>query len=44
MNVFKHIHDKGYKGVLGMEHGNSKSGNAGELAVIAAYRKVDSFK
>jgi hydroxypyruvate isomerase len=43
-NVFKHIHDKGYKGVLGMEHGNSKSGKAGELAVIAAYRKVDSFK
>jgi len=44
MNVFKHIHDKRYEGVLGMEHGNSKSGKAGELAVIAAYRKVDSFK
>ena len=44
MNVFKHIHGKGYKGVLGMEHGNSKSGKAGELAVIVAYRKVDSFK
>jgi len=44
MNVFKHIHDKRYKGVLGMEHGNSKSGKAGELAVIAAYRKIDSFK
>jgi len=44
MNVFKHIHDKRYKGVLGMEHGNFKSGKAGELAVIAAYRKVDSFK
>ena len=42
-NVFKHIHDKGYKGVLGMEHGNFKSGKTGELAVIAAYRKVDSF-
>ena len=44
MNVFKHIHDKRYEGVLGMEHGNSKSGKAGELAVIAAYRKIDSFK
>ena len=44
MNVFKHIYDKRYKGVLGMEHGNSKSGKAGELAVIAAYRKIDSFK
>jgi len=43
-NVFKHIHDESYKGVLGMEHGNSKSGKAGELAVISAYRKVDSFK
>jgi len=35
MNVFKHIHDKRYKGVLGMEHGNSKSGKAGELAVTS---------
>ena len=43
MNVLKHIHDKGYRGVVGMEHGNSKSGKAGELAVIAAYRKVDAF-
>jgi hydroxypyruvate isomerase len=23
-NIFKHIHSKGYKGVLGMEHGNAK--------------------
>ncbi|MEE2876927.1 MAG: TIM barrel protein [Candidatus Neomarinimicrobiota bacterium] len=42
-NVFKHIYDKGYKGVLGMEHGNSKKGKAGEMAVIEAYRKVDAF-
>ena len=26
-----------------MEHGNSKSGKPGELAVIDAYRAVDSF-
>jgi len=42
-NIFKHIYEKGYKGVLGMEHGNSKSGKSGEQAVIDAYRTVDSF-
>ena len=42
-NIFKHIYEKGYKGVLGMEHGNSKPGKSGELAVIDAYRTVDSF-
>lgn len=42
-NVFKHIHGKGYKGVLGMEHGNSKEGKEGEQAVIAAYRYCDNF-
>ena len=43
LNVFKHIHDKGFTGVMGMEHGNSKPGKEGELAVIEAYAKVDSF-
>ncbi|MCC7504071.1 MAG: TIM barrel protein [Saprospiraceae bacterium] len=42
-NVFKHIHNKGYTGILGMEHGNSKEGKDGETAVIKAYREVDSF-
>ena len=42
-NVFKHIHSKGYKGILGMEHGNSQKGKAGEIQVIKAYREVDSF-
>jgi hydroxypyruvate isomerase len=40
-NVFRHIAEKGYTGILGMEHGNSKPGKEGELAVIDAYRKVD---
>ena len=40
-NVFRHIRDKGYQGVLGMEHGNSRPGREGELAVIEAYRSVD---
>lgn len=43
-NVFKHIYEKGYKGIVGMEHGISKSGKEGELALIKAYREVDSFK
>jgi hydroxypyruvate isomerase len=42
-NVFKWIHDKGYKGVLCMEHGQSKPGIEGERAVIDAYRACDQF-
>lgn len=43
LNVFKHIYNKGFNGIMGMEHGNSKQGKEGELAVIDAYRKVDNF-
>lgn len=43
LNVFKYIHNKGYEGILGMEHGNSKEGKAGEQAVIEAYKYVDTF-
>lgn len=42
-NVFKHIHSKGYTGVLGMEHGNSNGGKEGEIALLKAYRECDSF-
>ena len=42
-NIFKHIYSKGYKGVLGMEHGNVKPGKEGELALIKAYRNADDF-
>lgn len=42
-NVFEHIYKKGYKGILGMEHGKSKEGKEGENAVIEAYRKCDDF-
>ena len=42
-NIFKHIHDKGYQGVLCMEHGKSKRGKEGEIAVIEAYRACDDF-
>lgn len=42
-NIFKLIYDKGYKGVVGMEHGNAGAGKSGELALIKAYREADSF-
>ncbi|NND11539.1 MAG: TIM barrel protein, partial [Flavobacteriaceae bacterium] len=42
-NVFKFIRGKGYKGVLGMEHGNSKPDKEGEQRVIDAYKEVDNF-
>lgn len=43
-NVFKYIYDKGFEGVLGMEHGNAGEGKAGEQALIDAYVKADSFE
>lgn len=42
-NIFKHIYNKGYRGVMGMEHGNALPGKDGELALIKAYREADSF-
>jgi hydroxypyruvate isomerase len=41
-NIFRHIREKGYQGVLGMEHGNSKPDKAGEQAVIDSYVAADS--
>jgi hydroxypyruvate isomerase len=41
--IFKHIYNKGYKGILGMEHGNSLPGKDGEMVLIKAYRDSDSF-
>jgi hydroxypyruvate isomerase len=42
-NIFKHLYNKGYKGILGMEHGNSLPGKEGEMALIKAYRDSDNF-
>lgn len=39
--VFQHLKDKGYDGIVGMEHGNSMKGKEGDMAVIGAYRTVD---
>jgi hydroxypyruvate isomerase len=42
-NVFKFIYDKGFRDILGMEHGVMNSGPEGEKALIEAYKKVDAF-
>src|SRR5690606_2151853 len=42
-NIFKYLYEKGYKGVVGMEHGVSGSGKDGEQRLIDAYREVDTF-
>lgn len=42
-NIFKYLHKRGYKGILGMEHGVAGAGKEGELALIKAYREVDNF-
>ena len=42
-SIFKHLHAKGYAGIIGMEHGNSQGGREGERKVIDAYRAVDDF-
>jgi hydroxypyruvate isomerase len=42
-NVFRHIHGKGYTGVVGMEHGNATRGRDGERAVIDAYVVADGW-
>ncbi len=42
-NVFRHLYRKGFAGIVGMEHGNSRPGAEGERRVIDAYVEVDSF-
>lgn len=42
-NLFKFVHEKGFKGIVGMEHGISKPGKEGEARLVQAYREVDSF-
>jgi hydroxypyruvate isomerase len=42
-NVFQAIHAKGFKGILGMEHGLSVPGDAGMKKCFEAYRAADQF-
>lgn len=40
--VTKYLRKKGFTGVIGMEHGQSKKGQEGLDALLAAYRKIDA--
>ena len=41
-NVFSHLLRKGFRGIVGMEHGNARPGREGERAVIDAYVRADT--
>lgn len=43
-NVFRHIHSRGFQGIVGMEHGMSRGGKEGVERLIAAYRECDRFR
>lgn len=40
--VTRWLRDRGYTGIIGMEHGASKQGQEGLDALLAAYRKIDA--
>jgi hydroxypyruvate isomerase len=40
-NIFRHLRNKGYEGLIGMEHGNSLPDRQGEQAVIDSYARCD---
>jgi hydroxypyruvate isomerase len=40
-NIVRWLRTRGYAGVIGMEHGNSIKGTAGEDRLISAYREID---
>jgi len=42
-NVFKAIHDLGFKGIIGMEHGLTVPGMDGLMKCFESYRKADDF-
>jgi hydroxypyruvate isomerase len=42
-NIIKWLRQRRYSGVIGMEHGNSAEGRAGEDRLIAAYRAIDKL-
>jgi hydroxypyruvate isomerase len=40
-NVVRWLRERRFDGVIGMEHGNSLPGPAGEAALVEAYRRID---
>lgn len=41
-NIVRWLRGRRFAGVIGMEHGNSLPGAAGEAALVAAYRRIDA--
>jgi hydroxypyruvate isomerase len=41
-NIVRWLRARNFAGVIGMEHGNSVEGRAGEERLIAAYREIDA--
>jgi hydroxypyruvate isomerase len=41
-NIVRWLHSRNFAGVIGMEHGNSLAGRAGEERLVAAYREIDA--
>lgn len=40
-HIFQWLHDRGYEGVIGMEHGTSIKGVEGEKRLVESYREID---
>lgn len=43
-NIFRHVYRKGYKGLIGLEHGLSVPGPEGFRKLVDAYRRADAFE
>lgn len=41
VNALQYLHNKGYRGFMGLEHSTKKPGKEGALAALEAYRAVD---
>ena len=41
VNALQYLHNKGYRGFMGLEHRTKKPGTEGALAALKAYRVVD---
>ena len=41
-NIVRWLRARNFSGVIGMEHGNSVKGRAGEHRLVAAYREIDA--
>ena len=43
-NIFRHLHGRNFKGIVGMEHGMSRGGREGVERLVAAYRECDDYR